>query len=64
MDIDCRLHGEGVVRRWQIGGGEEDTGGRKDDTPEALDVRVLLRSVRARQREVHLSLGEELAEVA
>src|SRR6056297_2867802 len=47
----------------QIGGGEKDSRGAKGDAPKPFDVRVLLRRVLSRVRQVYLAIGEKLAEV-
>src|SRR6056297_2032329 len=57
------LHGERMEGWWQIGGGEKDSRGAKGDAPKPFDMRVLLRRVLSRVRQVYLAIGEKLAEM-
>src|SRR6056297_2584222 len=47
----------------QIGGGEKNSRGAKGDAPKPFDMRILLRRVLSRVRQVYLAIGKKLAEV-
>ena len=58
-----RLHSKRMKRWREVGSSQKDAGKAKDHTKEALGVRVLLRSVYARERLLHMLGRQELAKV-
>ena len=52
-----------MKRRRQIGGGEENSSGAKNDADEALSMGILLWRIRASKALKYLASSEEFAEV-
>ena len=49
--------------RWEVGSGQENACSSEHDAKEALGMSILLRRIRARERLMDLSGGEELSKM-
>ena len=63
LDPPGGLHGEGMERRREAGGGEQHTGGGESRAPHGLDLRIQLRCVGRRKAEGNLAVGQKLTKV-